>query len=78
MFEDITFPVFRKYKNNKHFFKIISSNSFEEIQIVGNKKIINLLDIKTFPDLSHIREMVYNKDVAIPITEQEYYLIKVS
>ena len=38
MFEDIIFPVYRKYKNNKHFFKVISKNNFEEIQIIGNKK----------------------------------------
>ena len=72
MFEDIIFPVYRKYKNNKHFFKVISKNNFEEIQIIGNKKITHLIKATQLPELNHIYDLVYNKEVAIPISEKEY------
>ena len=43
-FKGINFPVYRKYKNNKSYFKIIAPNLFEEIQLIGNKKIVKQIE----------------------------------
>jgi hypothetical protein len=75
MFEDITFPVYRKYKNNKHFFKVISKDSFEEIQIIGTKKTKKMIHAKQLPELNQIYDLVYNAEVGTPITDIEYYSI---
>ncbi len=73
MFEGISFPVYRKYKNNKHFFKVISKNSFEEIQIIGSKISVKQIDAKQLPELNYVYDLVYNyKNFAVEITEKEY------
>jgi len=71
-FEDINFPVYRKYKNGKSYFKIISRNEFEEIQLIGSKKIKNLIKAIQLPEMNHVFDLVYNKDLALEITKEEY------
>lgn len=71
-FEDINFPVYRKYKNGKSYFKIISRNEFEEIQVIGSKKIKNLIKAIQLPEMNHVFDLVYNKDLALEITKEEY------
>jgi hypothetical protein len=71
--EDIHFPVYRKYKNNKSYFKIINPRLFEEIQVVGSKKIVKQIEAKLFPEILFIRDLIldYSK-MAYEIDEQEY------
>ncbi|MBN8693478.1 MAG: hypothetical protein J0L69_09790 [Bacteroidetes bacterium] len=71
-FEDINFPVYRKYKNGKSYFKIIARNEFEEIQVIGSKKIKNLIKAIQLPEMNHVFDLVYNKDLALEITKEEY------
>lgn len=72
-FEDIQFPVYRKYKNNASYFKIISRNQFEEIQIIGSKAKLNLITANQFPEMNHIYDLVYNREgLGLEITENEY------
>ncbi|MGZ3884897.1 MAG: hypothetical protein ACXVP0_08275 [Bacteroidia bacterium] len=59
-FEDIVFPVYRKYKNNTHFFKIVSRTCFEEVQIIGKKSVVHKLEAKQLPEMNHIFDLVYN------------------
>ncbi|MBX3163381.1 MAG: hypothetical protein KF900_02785 [Bacteroidetes bacterium] len=71
--EDIQFPVYRKYKNNKSYFKIINPKLFEQIQIVGTKKIISQTEAKLFPEMSFVRDLVFNyEEMAVEIDEGEY------
>jgi len=58
--KDINFPVYRKYKNNKSYFKIIQPKLFEEIQIIGSKKIIKELEAKQFPEMLFISDLIAN------------------
>lgn len=71
-FEDINFPVYRKYRNGKSYFKILSRHEFEEIQLIGNKKIKNSIKANQLPEMNHIYDLVYNKEVALEITHEEY------
>ena len=71
--EDIHFPVFRKYKNNKSYFKILSFKLFEEIQIIGSKKIIKQTEAIQFPEMLFIKDLIFDyKEMAEEISEEEY------
>jgi hypothetical protein len=72
-FKDINFPVYRKYKNNKSYFKIIQADLFEEIQIIGSKKIVKQTKATQYPEMVFIRDLVFNyTEMALEITEEEY------
>lgn len=72
-FEDIQFPVYRKYKNNTTFFKIVSRDTFEEIQIIGTKVKHNIITATQFPEMNHIYDLVYNHEgLGVEITENEW------
>lgn len=72
-FEDINFPLFRKYKNSASYFKITSPTAFEEIQKIGSKKIIRQTEAKLFPEKAFIHDLVYNYSaMAYEIMEAEY------
>ena len=72
-FKDINFPVYRKYKNNKSYFKIIQPNLFEEVQIVGTKKIKKITEAKQYPEMIFIRDLIFNyTEMAEEIDENEY------
>lgn len=75
-FEDIQFPVYRKYKNGKSYFKIISGNEFEEIQRLGSKITINTIKAVQFPEMNHIYDLVYDKKIADEIQSEEYDSVK--
>lgn len=72
-FEDIQFPVYRKYKNNTTFFKISNRNLFEEIQIIGSKAVLNIVNATQLPEMNHIYDLVYNHEgLSMEITENEW------
>jgi hypothetical protein len=58
--KNITYPQYRKYNNNKSFFKIISTKKFEEIQLLGNKKSFHLFEAKILPDRNYIFDLTFN------------------
>lgn len=67
------FPVFRKYKNNKHFFKIISNDEFEELSFIGKKIIITLHKATILPDRNFISDLLHDiGNTAELATEEEY------
>jgi hypothetical protein len=73
VFEDIQFPLYRKYKNNKHFFKITSAKEFEEIQIIGSKRIVRTIHAKILPEMNQVYDLVYNfEKFGGEISEKEY------
>ena len=55
-----TYPQYRKYKNNKSYFKVISSEIFEEIQVLGSKKTIHIFEAKILPDRNYISDLTFN------------------
>jgi hypothetical protein len=75
--EDIDFPVYRKYKNNKTYFKIIHPRLFEEIQLIGSKKVIKQTEAKLYPEVLFVNDLLLNYgEMAFEIGKEEYDLVK--
>lgn len=74
----IIFPTYRKYKNNKNFFKIISENEFEEITFVGSKIFVTQHLAKILPDRNLIADLLLDRTFAELSSQEEYesYLFK--
>lgn len=56
----ITYPQYRKYCNNKSFFKVTSASTFEEIQILGKKKSLHKFEAKILPDRNFIYDLTFD------------------
>jgi len=72
------FPTYRKYKNNKNFFKIMNENEFEEISFIGSKIVVTKHLAKILPDRNLIADLLYDSNFAEHSSKEEYesYLIK--
>lgn len=66
------FPAYRKYPNEKNFFKIVSPHAFEELQIVGSKVLLNEVQAKQYPEMVMIANLLEDSNLAIPIAEAEF------
>lgn len=67
------FPLYRKYPNNKSYFKLLSENEFEEIQFIGDKGFIFRFEAKILPDRYLISDMIELKDKTwVEIEPEEY------
>ena len=71
------FPAYRKYKNNKHFFKIISNDEFEEISFIGTKPIITKHTAKILPDRNLIYDLLNDVGNTAEISTKEEYESKI-
>ena len=67
------FPVYRKYKNNKNFFKIINKNEFEEISFIGSKVIVTKHIAKILPDRNLIADLLYDIGNTSEISNQQEF-----
>ncbi len=73
----ITYPQFRKYKNNKSFFKLYSNSEFEEIQVLGNTYSLYHFKAKILPDRNLIYDLTFDyHNYCDIISEDEYEEIK--
>ena len=68
----ITFPTYRKYKNNKNFFKIINENEFEEISFIGSKVVVTKHLAKILPDRNLIADLLHDNNFSNQSTKEEY------
>ncbi len=69
----IIFPVYRKYKNNKNFFKIISEIEFDEITFIGSKPYVTKHIAKILPDRNLIFDLLYDIGNTIELSTEEEY-----
>jgi hypothetical protein len=58
MQRDWQFPIYRKYPNNRSFFKIISLERFEELTLMGSKVVRHNIVAKIHPDRVLIVDML--------------------
>jgi hypothetical protein len=73
----ITYPQYRKYANDKSYFKVISSDKFEEIQIIGTKVVLHIFEAKILPDRNYIYDLTFNhKENWIECSAEEYENLK--
>jgi hypothetical protein len=71
--DEYDFPIYRKYKNGKNYFKINSLKQFEEIQLIGTKKIHRIINAVQFPELNFILDLCKKSfDQIEEITASEY------
>lgn len=68
----ITFPQYRKYPNNKSYFKVLSSESFEEINAIGKKYFLTKVEAKILPDRNFIADMLEASENWVEIDKSEY------
>jgi hypothetical protein len=71
------YPQYRKYKNNKVYFKIISPSEWEEIHILGGKTALHQFTAKILPDRNYIADMTFEyQEHWDAIEEKEYEEVK--
>jgi hypothetical protein len=67
------FPIYRKYSNEKSYFKVISESEFEEIQVLGKSCSIHQFEAKILPDRNYVQDLIANdKGHWIEIEANEY------
>lgn len=71
-----TFPVYRKYTNNKNYFKIINDNEFIEISVIGKQVIIKKKEAKIYPDKLFISDLIQCSLSILEISEEEFTSIE--
>jgi len=77
MSEQITYPQYRKYSHGKTFFKVLSKDEFEEIQLIGSKIILHKFKAKILPDRNYISDLTFNyKENWVEISSTEYESLK--
>lgn len=54
----MNFPLYRKYPNNKSFFKIVDSDHFQEIKLTGKLSELHQFEAKILPDRNFIQDMI--------------------
>lgn len=65
--------MYRKYANDKSFFKIVSPEKFEEKQVVGRKVFHHIIEAKIYPDKLRIQDMIENTNNQwLESSEEEY------
>lgn len=69
----MTFPQYRKYPDNRAFFKIISETEFEEISFLGTKQILTKIVAQTYAERIYISDMIDNSSVFYEVISQEEY-----
>jgi hypothetical protein len=73
MLKKFTYPQYRKYSNGKSFFKIISTDEFEEIQLLGTTKTIHHFKAKILPDRNYVYDLITNENNYWLVCEAKEY-----
>jgi len=69
------FPVFVKYSNNKHFFKITAPDTFVELTVYANAYSLFTFQAKTFVDRNLINDLLEMKTGVEKSSKEEYELV---
>ena len=78
MNDTMTFPQYRKYSNDKSFFKILSPDTFEELQIIGENYSLLQFKATILPDRNLIADMLENLNNQWDIINESIYLEKLN
>jgi hypothetical protein len=73
----IKYPQYRKYLNEKAYFKIVSATEWEEVQVLGSNYFFHQFIVKIMPDRNFIYDMTFDyKNNWVEIEENEYEVMK--
>lgn len=71
------FPIYRKYSNNKSYFKVFDYSTFEEIQVLGKNYWIHKFEAKILPDRYFVKDLIEMEGGRWDeITEKQYHEFK--
>lgn len=77
MQENISYPQYRKYQHGRTFFKIISAEEWEEIQVMGKMFSIHQFKVHIFPDRNYLYDLTFDYEKNwLKIEESEYEQVK--
>jgi hypothetical protein len=68
------YPLYRKYSDNKTWFKITSSSTFEELKILGIYFSMHSFQAAILPDRNFISDLISCATEGIVEAEEESYL----
>lgn len=68
----MTFPIYRKLSNEKSYYKIVSAESFIELQRIGSKTKKHTLIAKQYPEKILIQEMISLSNGYLESKEEEF------
>jgi len=66
------FPQYRKLSNGKTFYKIVDERTFEEIVLLGVKKMYFKTSAEKYPEMLRIKDMLELEVPFLMATEEEY------
>ena len=66
------YPQFRRLSNNKSFYKILSGNSFEELQLLGSSVMRMTINATKYPEIIRIKDMIDCEPPFEMSTEDEF------
>jgi len=72
--ENTHFPQYRRYKNRLSYFKILSPVEFEEIKIVGEKRVKQHVVAGQYPEKVFINDLLFNFAGFAEVIEEGEYL----
>lgn len=73
----MNYPQYRKYPNNKGYFKVVSATEWEEIQVIGNKYLLHTFTVNILPDRNFIYDLTFDYEQNwLKIELEEYETIR--
>ncbi len=66
------FPQYRKLSNGKTFYKIVDERTFEEIVLLGEKRMYFKTIAEKYPEMLRIKDMLEFEVPFLVATEEEY------
>ncbi|MFK7785287.1 MAG: hypothetical protein AB8B56_09230 [Crocinitomicaceae bacterium] len=66
------FPQYRKLFNEKAFYKITDDRHFDEIQVVGSRKMTYSFTAEKYPEILRIQDMLDLASGYLECTEEQY------
>jgi hypothetical protein len=66
------FPQYRKLSNGKTFYKIVDERTFEEIVLLGEKRMYFKTIAEKYPEMLRIKDMLELEVPFLVATEEEY------
>ncbi len=73
----INYPEYRKYPHERTYFKIVSADEWEEIQVMGSKYSLHQFKAAILPDRNYIYDLTFDYEKNwVKIEEEEYEKIK--
>lgn len=73
LISDMNYPLYRKYSNHKHYFKINRVDEFEELVLIGERVIHSIKKVTILPDRNFISDLIHASfEGIIASNEQEF------